>query len=762
MREKIFDIIENAHRGLNPKELMDMIKPNNTVDDLRELIHELDLMCRDGILRCTSGNNYVINELLIGTVDMHEKGNAHIIIPEHDDLFIPRDLMRGARDKDTVSVEITDKYKNEGKIIKVLKRAIGKDIGEVINEDGVLKVVPIDKSLPFEVVVEESDVNLVEGLYVHLEYVSDISRDKVLARVDEALGHKNALKNEMGISTEISEIIAQIAVEFGLRLEFPEEVKEEAKTMPEELSSEMIEKGLNEENREDFRNDIVVTIDGKDTKDIDDAISVKILPNGNFELAVHIADVSYYVRPGSALWKEAERRGNSNYLGNKVLPMLPVELSNGICSLNEGVDRFTTSCVMEIDHSGKVVNSRVVKGIIKSRKKMNYDAVQDIIDDKETEDTKDYTTLEYIAKKGETLANIAFANNMTEDELLEYNKGIKVEEGTVVNVPCKNVLKNMHVLSKMISVYKQKRGELTFESDEAKIYQDENDEVVGVEAREQRPAERIIEDFMVAANEQVAIFLNEYGIPTFRIHDHPLQKKMEDYMKFLELLGIHYPGKINVAGASSKECQDLLKYLKNEKAYSILNKKLLRSMQKAVYSTTNIGHFGIASPMYTHFTSPIRRFDDLLNHTSISEILSHNGELDSNFIKSWNAYLTTICEQISECERNSEKCEYAVDDMLKANYMLKHIGEEFEATVDSLMDAAFFVRTDNFIDGRVDVIDRGDKLTSVVGYYDYSDSLMAYTRNGRVDLRYGDRVLVRCIDSDVESREVDFALVRKL
>ena len=752
MRDEILRVIEEENRKLNPKEILDLIKEDNTVDDLRSLIHELDLMCRDGILRCGSGNTYFYNDLLTGVVDMHEKGNAHVILKEDmNDIFIPRDMLKGACDKDTVSIEITSRDKNEGKVVKILKRSLGSGVGEVVDNDGVYSI-KVLSDLPYEVEVMESDLNLVDGLLVHLDYVKDIDRKKVLAKIDSVICHKNAPGKESQI--------ALIATEFNLRLEFPEEVKEEASKMPRALTEEMIKEGF-EEGREDFRGDVIFTIDGKDTKDIDDAISLRMLDNGNYELGVHIADVSHYVKVGSPLWKEAEIRGNSNYLGNKVLPMLPVELSNGICSLNPNEDRFTESCIMEIDYSGKVLNKRVVKGIIKSKKKMNYDAVEDILEDKTTEDTVGYDTLKYTVKKDETVESIAYSNNMTKEELLEYNKESDIKEGNEINIPCSVILKNMNALSKRISNYKEKRGELSFESDEAYIKMDENDRVIDIIPRVQRDAEKLIENFMVAANESVAEFLTEYEVATYRIHEHPLEKKMEDYLKFLELLGIHYPGKINTANVSSKDCQKLLEYLKDEKAYNILNKKLLRSMQKARYSTENSGHFGIASPCYTHFTSPIRRMDDLLNHTSITQILKSDF-LEEKYIKSWNAYLNVMCDQISACERNSEKCEFAVDDMLKADYMLDHIGEDFEGTVDTLLSTSFFVQTDSYIEGRVDTVLKDDKETSVVGNFDYNENLMAYTRNGRVVLRYGDRVLVRCIGADPEKREVDFALVKKV
>lgn len=763
LESQILEVIKNENRKMDALEIIRSIKDTFTSDELRSVIEKLDSLCNDGILRHSNGNTYKLNDLLVGRVDLHEKGNAHVIIPGKEDIFITRDKMKGALDKDLVSVEYTNVSKNEGKIVKVLKRNLGSNIAEVKVVDGQTFIeIYGENDLPFIIDVEETNFNLVDGLLVHLEYVRDLSSDRVLARIDKILAHKNALLNEGQEPTKVSGEIAKIACEFSLRLSFPQEVLEEAKKMPASLSEEMITNGL-KEGREDFRGEVIFTIDGKDTKDIDDAISVKILPNGNYELGVHIADVSLYVKPGMALWKEAEIRSNSNYLGNKVLPMLPVELSNGICSLNPNVDRFTESCIMEIDHSGKVVNARVTKGIINSKKKMNYDAVQDIIDDKETEDTKDYTTLEYTVKKGETLGDIAFSNNMTTDELLLVNQGIEnVKEGDIVNIPCRNVLKNMYALSKKISAFKERRGELKFEGNEVKVYQDINDEVVDIKARDQRPAERIIEDFMVAANEQVAEFLEEFNVATYRIHDKPLEMKISDFMKFLELLGIHYPGKMNKENISSKDCQKLLEYLEDNKMFKILNRKLLRSMQKARYSTENIGHFGIASPKYTHFTSPIRRFDDLLNHTSISYILE-DFSLEEEFIKSWVAYLATICDYISEQERNSEKCEYAVDDMLKSYYMEKHVGEEFDATVDTLMPSAFFVQTDNYIEGRVDIIEKEEeKYIGLLSTYDYNENLMAYTKNGKVDLRYGDRVRVRCVGADHLKRQVDFALVRKL
>ena len=758
MREKIIEILNDENKKMNPVDILGRIKSKSNAEDLRNIIDELDSMVRDGILKTGSGNSYFFNDLTVGVLDVHDAGNAHLLMKDGEDVFIRKHNLKGACDKDTVSVEIINEKTNEGKVVKVLKRSLGKSFGEVINDNGVLSIQTFD-DLPYKIEFEDTDINLVDGMLVHFDYVKDIDKQRVLVRIDKVLGHKNALVNDTGESSRNAQEIAKIACEFKIPLEFPEEVLEEAKNMPKSLTNKMISEGINE-GREDFRNEIIFTIDGKDTKDIDDAIGIKLLPNGNYELGVHIADVSHYVKEGSALFKEATERGNSNYLGNKVIPMLPIELSNGICSLNPNEDRFTESCIMEIDHSGKVVDYRVCKGIIKSRKKMNYDAVEDIIEGKDTEDTKDYTTLDYIVKKGDTRDTIAYQFNMSPDQLDEYNKDCKYIVGDSVHVPISIIIKDMYSLSKELSAFKKRRGELSFESDEAYIKMDENDEVYDIVPRVQRDAEKLIENFMVVANECVARYLTDYEIATYRIHEEPLMKKMDEYLKFLELAGIHYPNKIDTANITSMDCQKLLDYLRREKAFRILNKKLLRSMQKARYSTYNEGHFGIASPCYTHFTSPIRRIDDLLNHTSISKILEHK-HLTKQAIDSWNAYLTYVCDTASENERNSEKCEYAVDDMLKADYMTHHIGEEFSATIEDMFNSAFFVQTDNYIDGRVEFMMRGEDEIPVISYYQYNENLMAYTRNNRADLKYGDRVIVKCTNADPQTREIDFTLVRK-
>lgn len=781
MREEILKILNSTNRKLNPKEIMDMIKEDNTVEELRELIHELDLMCRDGILRCSTGNTYILNDLLIGTVDLHEKGNAHVIIPNHDDIFIRRDLMKGAQDKDTVSIEITDESKNEGRIVNILKRSLGRSLGEVVDDNGRIYVKMLDENLPYEVEVENpNNINLVDGLIVHLEYAKDISKRKVLAYIDYPIGHKNAVGNDTAF--------AMIGSEFGRRSVFPEEVLEEAKKFRTNERPEDVEKSI-KEGRVDQRGETIITIDGKDTKDIDDAINTIISSNGNYLETVAIADVSDKVKMGSAIWKYAEEKGNSDYWGNKVAPMLPIELSNGICSLNPNEDRFAVSVEYELDHSGKIINPNVFISVIRSKQKMNYDAVQDIIDDKETEDTKDYVTLKYTVKDDEAIDDIAFKYNLTTDELLKFNNIEDFKCGNEINIPTRKYIKNHYVTYKIMEDALRRRGKINFEGKEPKHIFDENDNVIDIVPRVQREAEKIIECKMIYANEAFASFmvgkLSEITsglVPfVFRTHGNPNPKKIEEFLDMLEVYGIKLPFNIDPDNISSKQVAQIVEYLRDKNNFSAFNDKLLRCMQKARYTPENYGHFGIASPLYCHFTSPIRRMADLLVHTLFKVFVVEKNH-DSNTLKFWGNYLNDICEKISMCEVDSEKCEYAVNDYLNALYMEKRIGIIEEATIDNMFPGGFFASTEKLVDGRVDFflteqdanelmkLTDKDEIFAFVeehkkvfsGYYDYNEKLYGYSRNGRMYLRFGDKVLVCCTGAYPDKREVDFTLVRKL
>ena len=781
MRNEIINVLKKENRKLNPIEIIDLIKKNSSREELRDLIHELDLMCRDGILRCSSGNTYFFNDLLTGVVDLHERGNAHIIIPNHEDVFIKKDLLKGARDKDTVSIEITNKYTNEGKVVNVLKRSLGKSIGEVINDNGRVYVKVLDENLPYEVEVENpNEIKLVDGLIVHLEYIRDLSKRKVLAYIDYPIGHKNAVGN----STQM----AIIGSEFGRRSVFPNEVLEEAKKINVDEKPEDVIEAI-KEGRLDLRGETIITIDGKDTKDIDDAINTLINKNGNYIENTSIADVSDKVKYGSAIWKYAEEKGNSDYWGNKVAPMLPIELSNGICSLNPNKDRFAVSVEYELDHAGKIINPNVFMSVIKSKQKMNYDAVQDILDDKYTDDTKDYVTLKYTVKDKETIDDIAFKYNLTIDELLEYNKKSDFKSGNEINIPTRKYIKNHYVTYKIMEAALKRRGKVDFDSREPKYIFDENDNVIDIVPRVQREAEKIIECKMIYANEAFAMFMvNKLSEITsgmvpfvFRTHGEPNPKKIEEFLNMLSVYGIVLPFNIDKENITSKQVQQIVDYLRDKDNFSAFSDKLLRCMQKARYTPENYGHFGIGSDLYCHFTSPIRRMADLLVHTLFKVFVVEKNH-DSNTLKFWGNYLNDICEKISLCEVDSEKCEYAIQDYLNAQYMEKKIGTLEEATIDSMFSSGFFARTDKFVDGKVDffltetdskelleLTDKEDIINFVEknkkvlsGFYDYNEKMYGYSRNGRMILRFGDKVLVCCTGAYPDRREVDFTLVRKL
>lgn len=786
MREKILKIIKEENKSLNPMDIMNKIMDNSTIKDYEELMRELEKLCREGIIRQTNHNGYVMNELLTGVLDVHEKGNAHLLVKNGEDVFIPKNNMNGATEKDLVIVDYTNKEKTEGKVVRILKRSLGKSLGEVVNQDGKLYVKSLDNTLPYQIDVDidDCDFTLVDGLIVHLDYVKDISRGRVLAKIDYPIGHKNAPGND----TEI----AMIASEFDVHLFMPEEVKEEAKNFPSSLTEEEIQKEI-AKGRVDLRGDTTTTTDGKDTKDIDDAIQDEVLPNANFKVTVDIADVSYYVKMNTAVWKYAELKGNSDYLANKVGPMLPIELSNGICSLNPNEDRYAMSCVMEIDHAGNIVNENVFISVIKSKKKMNYDAVQDIIDDKETEDTKDYTTVKYTVKPNETIEDIAFKNCITTSRLLEFNKPEDIKPGNEINIPVRDIVKLMYKVSKVMENKLHKLGKIDFESSsEKKQIFDKNEKLIDIVPRVQRPAETIVENHMIYANVGFTRFtcnalsqIIPNMIPfVFRIHENPNPKKIEDFMKMLSIFGINYPKKINPEHVTSKDIQELLDYLKDRENYKIFSKKLLRSMQKARYSPEAKGHFGLGLAAnerdYTHFTSPIRRMCDLLVHTIFRVFIIEKDTSPEN-LRFWASYLSEVCEHISECERTSAECEYAVDDYYDAVFMQDKIGKTFEATIDGPMPTSFFVQTnDKLIDGKVEWIlyeedskeleqltDSNEIIQFIETHkkpfpYEYNDSLYGYTKKGRVVYRYGDKVIVQCIGSDPEKREVDFALVRKI
>ena len=449
---------------------------------------------------------------------------------------------------------------------------------------------------------------------------------------------------------------------------------------------------------------IIFTIDGADTKDIDDAISFEKDEKGNYVLGVHIADVSYYVKEGTEIDKEAYFRGTSVYLVDRVLPMLPHKLSNGICSLNENEDRFAMSCVMTIDNNGNVIHSDIFPSIIKSRKKMTYECVNQILEE-----------------------------NIVPNGYEEFS----------------DILLNMFELSKILRKKMVLRGYIEFESDEAKIIVDEKCHPIEIKRREQRSGEELIENFMIAANETVGSSIFYKNLPgIYRVHDKPDEKRLNEFLTFLSLRGYVVTGKNKIT--NSKDLQHILKQIDNVPEEKILHDMAIRSQAKAVYSDINIGHFGLGSKCYSHFTSPIRRYPDLILHRLLKE---YNYNYSDEVISSNRENLPTWCEWTSKREQEAQNCERDVDKMKKAEYMMDHVGEVFEGIISSVQEFGIFVELENTCEGLIRVENlKGD-------YYTYNRDMMALIGK-RTNKRYtfGDKITIKVVSANKDKSQVDFEI----
>ncbi len=698
MKEKILKVLNEATKSLDPTSIMRKIQEEYETEDLSKLIEELKELENDATLVCNTDNEYMLFErsnLKKGEIEITKTGNAFLLLEKEKDLFIPSVNLQkfNIMDKDTVVVEAVKvkKGKVEGKIIKVLERNLDSGIGEIYFENGKPMVKLVKNEQNINLTLESTDLNLVEGLLVKLKFVKDINEKNTLVKIEKIICHKNAP------DVDILTILGKL----NIPTEWSEKALEEAKNTPKDISN------VDLSNREDLRDETIVTIDGADTKDIDDAVSLIILPNGNWLLKVSIAAVSEYVKEGSELKKEALKRGNSVYLADRVVPMLPIELSNGICSLNPNVDRLAKTCEMEINHKGQVVNSRIYRSVMRSCKKMTYEEV-----------------------------NKLFDGNPSED-YLEYSE----------------VLNNMLELSELMNKVKILRGEVEFISPEVKLIVDENGKVTDIKRRVEGKAQKIIENFMILANTTIATHMKDMNSPfVYRVHESPSPEKLKECIKFINILGNQVSTKINYNNVTSKDIQSILEELKDNPNYEIINQNMLRSMQKARYYEECLGHFALALEKYTHFTSPIRRYCDTMVHYFLDECY-FNGNMTQDFVKFWENNLPYICEHISETEVLAESAEREVNKMKIAEYMIDHINDEYDATIDGTLQKGFFIITQNLISGFV-------SLETLDGKYSFDKELMGYTKKGKLVYRLGDKVRVQCIGASKEERRVDFTLVR--
>ena len=702
MRDNIINVLKNCDKAVDIYELQDLLDIHNA-EEVKQLLEELRVLEDEAIVYCSNKNKYMMLEnshLRKGVMRVNKKGFGFVEVDDlEDDVYIAVDNMNGAIHDDIVLVEITSKMnldRLEGRILKILKRKNDHYIG-LINFDhkGVGHITLDDSKIKLDIEIpKDNSLNAVDGHKVVVELTKKINNSgRYEGKVVDIIGHVN----DPGID------ILSIIYKYSINVDFPEEVKKEVAEMP----MEVLKSDLG--GRKDLRNEVIFTIDGDDTKDIDDAISIKKLKNGNYELGVHIADVSYYVREGSPLDVEAMERGTSVYLVDRVIPMLPHELSNGICSLNPNVDRLAVSCVMEIDSNGKQISYEIFPSVIRSRKQMTYKNVNMILE----KDT--------------------------------------VPEGYEEFV---DDLKLMNELAKILRKMKENRGYIDFNVDEAKILVDEKCVPLEVVLRDRGDGEKLIEDFMIAANECVATHIYFMNLPfIYRIHETPKEEKIRSFLGFVSNLGYHVTG--NVSDLKPTSIQRILRQLEDKPEFKILSSLMLRCMQKAVYSPENLGHYGLASSCYTHFTSPIRRYPDTTVHRLLHTYL-FDQKIDMQTIRKWEEKLVYVAEHSSERERASVDCEREVDDMKMAEYMEHHIGEEFEGTISSVTSFGMFVELDNLIEGLVPIKDMKD-------FFHFDEERMTLTgERSHVKYSIGERVIVKVVRASKDERTIDFEIIRKV
>lgn len=695
MKEQVINVMSDRYEALDVIEINDLLQLTSP-EDLSRLNNALCELEKDGIVYKTKKNKYILFKncpsLKAGVLSLNKKGFGFLIIKDGEDIYIDKDNINGAVNDDRVLVEIINNHgKTEGKVLRVLNRDLSNLIGEIYFVDNKPFVKLEDKNKKLDIKLDPKSTNgLVEGTKVIVSITKEMSKNKYMGRVTTVIGHKD----DPGVDIKL------VAYKYNIYEEFSKKAMEQTDAIPSVVGNSEL-KG-----RTDLTNEVIFTIDGDDTKDIDDAISYKF-ENGLHVLGVHIADVSYYVTENSYLDKDALSRGTSSYLADSVIPMLPHKLSNGICSLNEGVVRLTQSCVMKINNEGNVVDYDIFPSFIKSRKKMTYKKVNDII-----------------------------MRNVVDSSYEEFS----------------DILKQMNVLAHILRRNKIKRGYIDFDLDEVKIIVDEDKNVVGIEKRVREDAERMIEDFMIAANETVATHIYNMDLPfIYRVHDVPNADKIDKFLKLVSLLGYKVNGKVK--DLTPVSMQKLLNQLKDVPQYKILSSMLLRSMRKAIYQKDNIGHFGLGSKCYTHFTSPIRRYPDLEVHRLLRKYLYEN-KIDNETIDYYNANLDYIAGQASEREQASVNAEREVDDMKMAEYMEKHIGEEYDGVISGVESFGLFVELDNLIEGLVHVNSlKGD-------YYNYVEELLCLIgQNTKKRYTLGDKVRVKVVGASKEARTIDFELV---
>ncbi len=697
VRERILKILKSRNRALSIEDLNQELE-NQTEEDFLELERVLNELCEDYTIYRTNKDRYLLFDrgpLKKGYLRVNRKGYGFVDLEDEEDIFIPIDHMNGALHNDFVVAEVTgkrEKGKLEGRILKILERKLDTVVGEFYLRGTKGYLIPDETKLKMSIEIDRDKIHgAVDGHKVLVKILNLSYGNTYQGEVIKILGHKN----DPGVD------ILSIVYKYNIEDQFPDEVLEQLKEIPDAVREE------DWKGRTDLTDQVIFTIDGDDTKDIDDAISIEKLKNGNYQLGVHIADVSYYVREGTPLDMDAMARGTSVYLVDRVIPMLPHQLSNGICSLNEGVDRLAISCVMEIDSHGKTVDYQIFPSVIRSRKKMTYKNV----------------------------------NAILENHTIPQGYEPFVED-----------LTKMSELALILRKSKLERGYLDFDVDEAKIIVDDQCHPIEIKRRERGVGENLIEDFMIAANECVATHIYYMELPfIYRIHEYPKEEKIREFLSYIGTLGYHYKG--NLKDMSPKTIQGLIEYLKDKKEFKILSSLLLRNMKKAVYRPENLGHYGLASTCYTHFTSPIRRYPDTTVHRLLRTYL-FDCDMSQETIQHWEQKLPMVAENSSARERDSVNCEREVEDMKMAEYMEDHIGEEFWGMISGMTNFGIFIELDNLVEGMC-------RLSEMKDFFHFDEDTMTVVgEKSKKKYSLGDRVLIKVVAASKEEGFIDFEILK--
>ncbi|WFE13595.1 ribonuclease R [Bacillus atrophaeus] len=693
---------EEAYKPLTVQELEEMMNITDA-DEYKELVKALVALEEKGLVVRTRSDRYGLPEkmnLIKGKLSAHAKGFG-FLLPEDtslSDVFIPPTELNTAMNGDIVMVRLNSQSsgsRQEGTVIRILERSIQRVVGTYTETKSFGFVIPDDKKITSDIFIpKHANHGAVEGHKVVVTLTSyPEGRMSAEGEVTEILGHKN----DPGID------ILSIIHKHGLPGEFPGEAMEQANNTPDTID----EKDLKD--RRDLRDQMIVTIDGADAKDLDDAVTVTKLENGNYKLGVHIADVSHYVTENSPIDKEALERGTSVYLVDRVIPMIPHRLSNGICSLNPKVDRLTLSCEMTINKQGQVVEHEIFQSVIKTTERMTYSDVKKILVDDDEELKTKYEQL----------------------------------------VP---MFKDMEKLAEILRGKRMERGAVDFDFKEAKVLVDEDGAAKDVVIRERSVAEKLIEEFMLVANETVAEHFHWMNVPfIYRIHEEPNAEKLQKFLEFVTTFG--YVVKGTAGNIHPRALQSILDAVRDRPEETVVSTVMLRSMKQAKYDPESLGHFGLSTEFYTHFTSPIRRYPDLIVHRLIRTYLI-NGKVDEATREKWAERLPEIADHTSTMERRAVDAERETDDLKKAEFMLDKIGEEFDGMISSVTNFGMFVELPNTIEGLIHV----SFMTDDYYRFDEQHFAMIGERTGNV-YRIGDEITVKVVDVNKEERNIDFEIV---